>query len=43
MLGDSALFNAEQVINGSGYATKRSLGDDEDEVSFAKYLVYGLV
>src|SRR5271170_2217366 len=33
----------EQVINASGYATKRSLGNDEDEVTFAKYLVYALV
>src|SRR5271156_4184971 len=27
----------------SGYATKRSLGNDEDEVTFAKYLVHALV
>src|SRR5580658_5030027 len=43
VLGDPALFNAEQVINASGYATKRSLGDDEDEVTVAKYLVQALV
>ena len=43
MLGDPTLFNAEQVINAGGYATKRSLGNDEDEVTFAKYLVHALV
>jgi len=43
VLGDPAPFNAEQVINASGYATKRSFGNDEDEVTFAKYLVHALV
>ena len=43
MLGDPTLFNAEEVINASGYATKRSLGNDEDEVTLAKYLVHALV
>jgi len=43
VLGDPTLFNAEEVINASGYATKRSLGDDEDEVTLAKYLVHAFV
>ena len=43
VLGDPTLFNAEEVINTSGYATKRSLGDDEDEVTLAKYLVHAFV
>jgi AcrR family transcriptional regulator len=43
VLGDPTLFNAEKVINASGYATKRSLGNDKDEVTFAKYLVHALV
>src|SRR5271168_982116 len=43
VLGDPTLFNAEQVINAGGYATKRSLGNDEDEVTFAKYLVHAFV
>src|SRR5271155_3739349 len=43
VLGDATLFNAEEVINASGYATKRSLGDDEDEVTLAKYLVHAFV
>src|ERR1700691_2612752 len=40
VLGDTTLSNAEEVINGSRYAAKRSLGDDEDEVTLAKYLVH---
>src|ERR1700677_1605419 len=43
VLGDPTLFNAEKVINASGYATKRSLGNDKDEVTFAKYLVHALI
>ena len=43
MLGDLTVFNAEEVINASGYATKRSLGNDEDEITFAKYLMHALV
>jgi len=43
VLGYPTLFNAEQVINASGYTTKRSLGNHEDEVTFAKYLVHALV
>src|SRR5579863_5281182 len=43
VLGDPALFNAEEVINASGYATESSLGDDEHEVTLAKYLVHALV
>ncbi len=43
MLGDPTLFNAEEVVNASGYATKRSLRDDEDEVTLAKYLVHAFV
>src|ERR1700721_1918371 len=43
VLDDPTLFNAEEVVNASGYATKRSLGDDEDEVTLAKYLVPAFV
>src|SRR5271163_3134608 len=43
MLGDPTLFNAEEVVNAGGYATKRSLGDDEDEVTLAEYLVHAFV
>ena len=43
MLGDPTLFNAEEVVNASGYATERSLGDDEDEVTLAKYLVHAFL
>ena len=37
VLGDPTLFNAEEVVNASGYATKRSLGNDQDEITFTKY------
>src|SRR5579863_5992185 len=43
VLGDPTLFNAQEVINTSGYATKRSLGDDDDEVTLAKYLVHAFI
>ena len=43
MLSDLAVFNAEEIINASGYATKRSLGNDQDEITFAKYHMHALV
>src|SRR5580700_631004 len=43
VLGDPTLFKAEEIVNAGGYATKRSLGDDEYEVTLAKYLVHAFV
>src|SRR5260370_13088086 len=40
VLGDPILFNAEEVVNASVYATKRRLGDDVDAVTLAMYLVH---
>ena len=43
MLGDLAVLNAEQIVDTSGCIPERGLGDDEDEVAFAEYLVHALV
>ncbi len=34
MLGDFAVFNAEQIIKGSGLAAQFALGNCQDKVSF---------
>src|SRR5208282_4038459 len=43
VLGDFTLFDAEEVINGSGHATKRGFGNDQDEITFTKYQMHALV
>jgi len=43
VFSDLAVFNAEEIVDGGGHATKRSLGNNQDEITFTKYHMHALV